>query len=225
MTNHISPIFWLWVPLAFFITQIFIEIFAPDEFVSGIVSENGLYEVLQALIVFVGFIICLVYFFSKKTDKHPYYITWFGLAAVCCLYVVGEEISWGQHLFNWATPEGWSELNDQNETNLHNMSSWFDQKLRLILLIAIVFGSLILPYLLSKKVIKLSAKLTKLCPPKEFGVLGLLVLVPHIVDKILETQGISFFNRFSEVQELYFFYFVAFYLLNLYKITSKSEKS
>ena len=92
-------------------------------------------------------------------------MAWFGLAALCCLYVAGEEISWGQHLFDWATPENWSEVNDQNETNIHNTSSWFDQKPRLVLLIGTVFGSLILPYLLSKKVIKLSATLTKLCPP------------------------------------------------------------
>ena len=67
MTNYISPILWLWVPVLFFTAQIFIELFAPNEFVSGLVSENGLYEILQAVVIFAGFILCLVYFLNKKT--------------------------------------------------------------------------------------------------------------------------------------------------------------
>jgi hypothetical protein len=37
----------------------------------------------------------------------------------------GEEISWGQRIFGWGTPEFLGELNAQNETNLHNL--WFSQ--------------------------------------------------------------------------------------------------
>jgi hypothetical protein len=36
---------------------------------------------------------------------------------------LGEEISWGQRVFDWSTPESISELNAQNETNIHNI--WF----------------------------------------------------------------------------------------------------
>ncbi|MCB9982820.1 MAG: hypothetical protein H6861_03965 [Rhodospirillales bacterium] len=38
-------------------------------------------------------------------------------------------------------------MNDQNETNLHNISSRFDQKPRLILLVGVVVGGLIIPAL------------------------------------------------------------------------------
>lgn len=48
-------------------------------------------------------------------------------------YFAGEEVSWGQHLFGWETPEGFVAINDQQETNLHNTSSWLDQKPRLLL--------------------------------------------------------------------------------------------
>ena len=41
------------------------------------------------------------------------------LLAVCC----GEEISWGQRIFGWRTPEFFSNHNAQNETNLHNIQA------------------------------------------------------------------------------------------------------
>ncbi|GJM43521.1 MAG: hypothetical protein DHS20C21_03630 [Gemmatimonadota bacterium] len=46
---------------------------------------------------------------------------WFLLAAVGLFLLVGEEISWGQRLFGWATPENLAAINRQGETTLHNI--------------------------------------------------------------------------------------------------------
>lgn len=47
---------------------------------------------------------------------------WYVLLAVGCLLVAGEEVSWGQRLFEIPTPpELWS-LNRQHELNLHNIA-------------------------------------------------------------------------------------------------------
>jgi hypothetical protein len=45
----------------------------------------------------------------------------FVLLALACVYTVGEEISWGQRLWNWSTPEFFRVHNLQSETNLHNL--------------------------------------------------------------------------------------------------------
>ena len=37
------------------------------------------------------------------------------------IFIVGEEISWGQRIFGFATPETLSEINRQGESNLHNI--------------------------------------------------------------------------------------------------------
>lgn len=42
--------------------------------------------------------------------------------ACLCAFVALEEISYGQHIFHWQTPEYFSSLNLQGETNLHNLS-------------------------------------------------------------------------------------------------------
>jgi len=45
----------------------------------------------------------------------------FGLAALACFLVAGEELSWGQWIFGWGTPDALAEINLQNETNAHNL--------------------------------------------------------------------------------------------------------
>ncbi|WP_017932628.1 hypothetical protein [Robiginitomaculum antarcticum] len=41
--------------------------------------------------------------------------------AVASFIVAGEELSWGQWVFRWNTPEVMAEINRQNETNIHNV--------------------------------------------------------------------------------------------------------
>lgn len=41
--------------------------------------------------------------------------------ALGCALVVLEEMSWGQRLFGWTTPTAWETVNQQGETNLHNL--------------------------------------------------------------------------------------------------------
>lgn len=47
-------------------------------------------------------------------------VTWLGLVLLC-LFAAGEEISWGQRLLGFSTPEFFLAHNAQRETNLHNM--------------------------------------------------------------------------------------------------------
>lgn len=44
------------------------------------------------------------------------------LFAALFLFAAGEEISWGQRLIGWETPASLRQVNNQLETNLHNMA-------------------------------------------------------------------------------------------------------
>ncbi len=44
----------------------------------------------------------------------------YALGALGCGFIAGEEMSWGQWLFHWATPTDLYAGNLQHETNLHN---------------------------------------------------------------------------------------------------------
>jgi hypothetical protein len=52
---------------------------------------------------------------------------WLGilyLAAMgAMIFIGGEEISWGQRIFGWATPAELEAVNNQGESNLHNVGS------------------------------------------------------------------------------------------------------
>ncbi|MEE2526544.1 hypothetical protein V0U79_09210 [Hyphobacterium sp. HN65] len=45
----------------------------------------------------------------------------YALIALACFFIAGEELSWGQWIFHWSTPDSLAEVNLQNETNLHNL--------------------------------------------------------------------------------------------------------
>jgi hypothetical protein len=52
----------------------------------------------------------------------------FILLALGMAFVGMEEISWGQRIFGWSTPERFAELNWQRETSLHNLATDVSQK-------------------------------------------------------------------------------------------------
>ncbi|GJL97445.1 MAG: hypothetical protein DHS20C06_12620 [Hyphobacterium sp.] len=45
----------------------------------------------------------------------------FLLCTIGAFVIAGEEMSWGQWIFHWTTPEALAAVNLQNETNLHNL--------------------------------------------------------------------------------------------------------
>ena len=55
---------------------------------------------------------------------HPRLGAVHALFAVALLVAAMEEISWGQRLFGWSTPEALASINEQDETTLHNLPSF-----------------------------------------------------------------------------------------------------
>lgn len=45
----------------------------------------------------------------------------YALVALTFVLIAGEEISWGQRIFGWETPELLEEVNHQGEANIHNI--------------------------------------------------------------------------------------------------------
>ena len=45
----------------------------------------------------------------------------YGVVTLGVWFLTGEEISWGQRIFGWATPESFNEVNRQGETTVHNI--------------------------------------------------------------------------------------------------------
>lgn len=128
-------------------------------------KEAGLVEKITAIILLLAVSLNVKTFLQYRQKNkiffqahmvempHAVYIrNWIIIYAIGCIYFLGEEISWGQHISNWATPEMWMTVNNQQETNLHNISALFDQLPRLLLTTGIIVTGFFLPILYRKKV-------------------------------------------------------------------------
>lgn len=216
---------WLcfFVPLILLAVQLVIEFTVSEEMHVRLHSENSPIETLQFILLMIGLFFAVKGLCLTKFQKPLLISIWLLVAALGCLYVGGEEVSWGQHFLNWNTPDYWAALNDQGETNFHNTSSWLDQKLRLLLELGVLVGGLLLPLYTLLRPQGLPLWLAAITPPSRLALIAGVALFVKLADKVGEATGFVLFRRASEVVEFYIFYFVMLYLAFLYaKI--KSEK-
>lgn len=94
----------------------------PDLFV-WITAENSIIEWLQFVLILTSSMIfarlSLRLFQNRQTMIGVLCV----LIALGMFFVAGEEIAWGQQIFGWSTPTALEEVNVQQETTLHNISS------------------------------------------------------------------------------------------------------
>jgi hypothetical protein len=68
------------------------------------------------------------------------------LVALFCLFVAGEEMSWGQRLLGYTPPALFLEHNTEQETNIHNFAGVFGRP-KWVLISALVGYGLVMPLL------------------------------------------------------------------------------
>lgn len=85
--------------------------------------------------------------------------------------ILMEEMSWGQHLLGFNTPEAF-QANVQNETNFHN---FYTYRFELAYYSTAIFAFVVLPIIWPSKVPEFAAGLSIYVPPKSFAILALPV--------------------------------------------------
>lgn len=93
---------------------------APDIF-THMFREDGPFELGSAVLYFVSALACIA--LAARKREHSKLQIWLGLLALLFIFVGGEEISWGQRIFGFDTPERLAAINVQNEFTLHNVYS------------------------------------------------------------------------------------------------------
>ena len=202
--------------------------------VNSLFSENGMIENIQSLLLFLSIIILIRSFKIYKTDNFLKVFIIFKVIALT--YYFGEEISWGQHFFKWNTPEIFIELNNQNETNIHNISNLLDQVPRSMVILWCGFIPLVF-YFFRKK-FHLSNKLNLIILPNlKLLVVSLILLLFFLPDLLVDKMNLhpghhvdgkdvveakyydiltfNFVERLSEIQELIFCFYFFIYSIAL----------
>lgn len=93
----------------------------PDYFISSYVPEDGWVEWLTvvALLFCSGLMIWRAW--TLRSRRSALFLAATVFAGFVFFFGAGEEISWGQRIFEVETPEWLEENNRQQETNLHNL--------------------------------------------------------------------------------------------------------
>jgi len=212
---------WLWLPVVLFILifgSALISEYVHDTFFAG---ELGFIELATPLMLVPAIISGFVIFINREKLVTQQLGHWILLVTLACIYIAGEEISWGQQLVGWGTPEWVNEVNDQRETNLHNTSSWFDQKPRVLLEIFVLVGGIFLPIKRKLQGINLPRDSwqywlypTMVCLPA--AILAIFSRMPERMN-LFDMSEYIVDIRTSEIQELYFAIFLMIYLLSIRK--------
>jgi len=96
--------------------------YVDEEFYSWFADEDGLAENLTAVFFFItGLILLFKSFREMKNGMKFKKEILFLLLGLFFIYVAGEEISWGQRIFNIPTSDFLMKYNAQQELNSHNL--------------------------------------------------------------------------------------------------------
>ncbi len=105
------------IPLAIVFYGFWLSNFRAQNFYNY-VREDGFTETLTVLVFLMSAFLCLKLSFSIRNRSSK--LTYFFLFLIF-VFGLGEEISWGQRIFNIQSSEFFIENNAQKETNLHNL--------------------------------------------------------------------------------------------------------
>ncbi len=140
------------IGLAFGLFTSFIN---KEYYESTLAKEDGFLEYTTVYALLMCAQVCVLRLIKLRKKKSILFLLGTLLGAIIFLFGAGEEISWGQRIFNVQPSEFFVQNNSQGETNLHNLVVEGKRINKIIfgtgLGIVVAFYLLILPWLYDKK--------------------------------------------------------------------------
>jgi hypothetical protein len=107
-----------------------------------LLREDSLVEVLSAAFWLTAVLPALIVSIRLLTSRRVLLAALWLALGIVCLLAAGEEVSWGQRIIGFDTPDGLREANEQGEVTVHNLHS-VGSIVRVGMLCAGLYGSVI----------------------------------------------------------------------------------
>ncbi|MCX2680278.1 hypothetical protein OOZ15_10035 [Galbibacter sp. EGI 63066] len=104
-----------------FVLSLYLGFSNPQYFDNTFAAEDNTVEYATALMLLCVSLLCFFRLFSIGKGKSFTWKLGVFLFAILFLFGAGEEISWGQRIFNIESGEYFLQNNAQKETNFHNL--------------------------------------------------------------------------------------------------------
>jgi hypothetical protein len=122
-----------YIVLGIYITLAFPVLAMGDKVVAAMLPEDHYFENVGAISLFIT---SVLFFYGFRVARRTLDKSWPSLIkklvflglALLFFFGAGEEISWGQRIFGFKTPEPLAQVNKQDELNLHNLSVMEESK-------------------------------------------------------------------------------------------------
>lgn len=111
----------------------------PDYFKNQYTVEDGLLEWATVAALLISMTVCIGRLLSLWSVRKARFHLMLCFLALICLFGAGEEISWGQRIFGFASPAYFTDHNTQQEVGIHNLR--VDINGRTLKLNKLIFGS------------------------------------------------------------------------------------
>jgi len=188
-------------------------------------GEFGIIENMTVLFLATAIGFCIASIIkANRLGLSGFHRGWLFMLLLGATYFALEELSYGQHMFGWGTAETWQALNDQGETNLHNVHPLFDQLPRLLLTLGILIGGVIMPlYRYFRKIrLEQSDCFYWQWPTLDCLTVGLLVIFIRPILSIVDTKIINT----GEMKENLIALFILLYCISIHgRLRQKLIKS
>src|SRR5687768_2599631 len=116
-----KQVFWsVGAPLASYAAYVALVVAVPETWRLWLISEVGPIELGTAALFLAAAGVAMVLAW-RAASVPPVYRALFCLFALGGVFVALEELSYGQHMAGWSSPEWVAERNARQETNLHNL--------------------------------------------------------------------------------------------------------
>jgi hypothetical protein len=117
---------WLWFPPLLLILELAVRVYSGAAYTRWFDNELGVVELATPVASALGVVAGIAALRHRTRLPRGWLQGWVALVTLACVYLTGEELSWGQQLLGWSTPDLLVAVNKQGETNLHNISTWFN---------------------------------------------------------------------------------------------------